>query len=116
MAEAVRSTSEGVPVEVFKRAVARRVQIIFPPTRKCAGEIPRGGSSATFRNGFTARWRIICATAAAGQIIVSESTLALLGNRFEFEELDAQSLKGKEKPMRRFNVVREKPSAVAKVG
>jgi len=58
----------------------------------------------------------LCATALAGQIVVSETTLARVGNRFEFEEIEARSLKGKEKPMRRFNVVREKPSAVAKVG
>jgi adenylate cyclase len=58
----------------------------------------------------------LCATALAGQIVVSEATLARLGNRFEFEEIEARSLKGKEKPMRRFNVVREKPSAVSKVG
>jgi adenylate cyclase len=53
----------------------------------------------------------LCATAAAGQIVVSEATVARLGGRFELEEIDARSLKGKEKPMRRFNVVREKPSA-----
>ena len=58
----------------------------------------------------------LCATALAGQIVVSEATLARLGNRFEFEEIEARSLKGKEKPMRRFNVVREKASAVARVG
>ncbi|HEY6463336.1 MAG TPA: adenylate/guanylate cyclase domain-containing protein [Polyangiaceae bacterium] len=58
----------------------------------------------------------LCATAAAGQIVLSEATVARLGSRFECEEIDARSLKGKEKPMRRFNVVREKPSAVAKVG
>jgi adenylate cyclase len=58
----------------------------------------------------------LCATALAGQIVVSEATLARLGGRFEFEEIPAQSLKGKEKPMRRFNVVREKATAVAKVG
>jgi adenylate cyclase len=58
----------------------------------------------------------LCATAAAGQIVLSEATLARLGGRFECEEIEARSLKGKEKPMRRFNVVREKPSAVAKVG
>jgi adenylate cyclase len=58
----------------------------------------------------------LCATAAAGQIVVSEATVGRLGTRFEFEEIEARSLKGKEKPMRRFNVVREKPSAVAKVG
>jgi adenylate cyclase len=58
----------------------------------------------------------LCATAAAGQIVLSESTLARIGPRFECEEIDPRSLKGKEKPMRRFNVVREKPSAVAKTG
>lgn len=58
----------------------------------------------------------LCASALAGQTIVSEATLMRLGPRFEFEEIEPRSLKGKEKPMRRFNVVREKPSAVAKVG
>jgi adenylate cyclase len=58
----------------------------------------------------------LCASAAAGQIVVSESTLARLGGRFEIEEIEARSLKGKEKPMRRFNVVRQKASAVAMVG
>jgi adenylate cyclase len=58
----------------------------------------------------------LCATAAAGQIVVSESTMERLGGRFEAEEIDARSLKGKERPVRRFNVVREKPSAVAKTG
>jgi adenylate cyclase len=58
----------------------------------------------------------LCATAAAGQIVLSEATVARLGSRFECQEIEARSLKGKEKPMRRFNVVREKPSAVAKVG
>jgi adenylate cyclase len=56
----------------------------------------------------------LCSTALAGQVVISETTLALLGQRFEVEEIDAKSLKGKEKPMRRFNVIREKPSAVAK--
>jgi adenylate cyclase len=58
----------------------------------------------------------ICASALPGQIVVSEATLALLGGRFELEEIEARSLKGKEKAVRRFNVVREKASAVAKVG
>jgi adenylate cyclase len=58
----------------------------------------------------------LCGTALAGQIVVSEATLARLSGRFEFEEIEPRSLKGKEKPMRRFNVLREKPSAVAKVG
>jgi adenylate cyclase len=58
----------------------------------------------------------LCSTAAAGQIVVSEATMARLNGRFEAEEIEARSLKGKEKPVRRFNVVREKPSAVAKTG
>jgi len=58
----------------------------------------------------------LCASAASGQIVLSEMTLARVGNRFEVEEIESRSLKGKEKPMRRFNVLREKPSAVAKVG
>jgi adenylate cyclase len=58
----------------------------------------------------------LCATALAGQIVVSEATLARLGGRFELEEIEPRSLKGKERALRRFNVVREKPSAVAKVG
>lgn len=58
----------------------------------------------------------LCGIALAGQVIVSEYTLARLGPRFEVEELPAAHLKGKEKPLRIFNVKREKPSAVAKVG
>jgi adenylate cyclase len=58
----------------------------------------------------------LCGIALPGQIIVSESTLARLVNRFDVEELPPAHLKGKEKPLRIFNVKREKPSAVAKVG
>lgn len=58
----------------------------------------------------------LCGIALAGQVIVSEFTLARLGPRFEIEELPPAHLKGKEKPLRIFNVKREKPSAVAKVG
>jgi adenylate cyclase len=57
----------------------------------------------------------LCSSAAAGQIVVSEATLSKLGSRFEFEEIEPRSLKGKEKPMRRFNMLREKPSAVSVV-
>jgi len=56
----------------------------------------------------------LCGIALAGQIIVSEPTLAKLGNRFEVEELPPANLKGKEKPLRIFNVKREKPSAAAR--
>jgi adenylate cyclase len=57
----------------------------------------------------------LCSSASAGQIVVSETTLARLSGRFEFEEIEPRSLKGKEKPMRRFNILRERLSAVAKV-
>ena len=41
--------------------------------------------------------------------------IMLLGSKFEVEELPPALLKGKEKPLRIYNVKREKPSAVAKV-
>ncbi len=58
----------------------------------------------------------LCGIAEAGQIIVSEGTLSRLGNRFEVEELAPAKLKGKEKPLRIFNVLRERPSAASKIG
>lgn len=54
----------------------------------------------------------LCSIALPGHIIVSESTLSRIGPRFEVEELAPASLKGKEKPLRIFNVKRERPSAV----
>jgi adenylate cyclase len=58
----------------------------------------------------------LCGVALAGQIIITESTMARLNNRFEVDELPATHLKGKEKPVRIFNVKREKLSAASKVG
>jgi|HubBroStandDraft_1064217.scaffolds.fasta_scaffold06878_5 adenylate cyclase len=58
----------------------------------------------------------LCSSAVSGQIVISETTLARIGNRFEVEEIEARSLKGKEKAVRRFNVLREKLSSVARVG
>jgi len=58
----------------------------------------------------------LCSSAAAGQIVISESTLAALGGRFEVEEMEPRSLKGKEHPMRRFNVIRQKVKATAPGG
>jgi adenylate cyclase len=55
----------------------------------------------------------LCGIALSGQIIVSENTLARLGPRFEVEELPPAHLKGKEKPLRIFNVKREKVAAAA---
>ena len=46
----------------------------------------------------------LCGHAAPGQIIVSESTHNKLGGKFDCEELPPAMLKGKEKPMRIFNI------------
>lgn len=51
----------------------------------------------------------LCGIAASGQIVVSETTYQRLNGRFEVEELPPAALKGKERPMRIFNVVREHP-------
>jgi adenylate cyclase len=48
----------------------------------------------------------LCSHALAGQIIVSEPTLAKLKGRFEVEELTAAKVKGKERPLRIYNVLR----------
>jgi adenylate cyclase len=48
----------------------------------------------------------LCGIAAGGQIIVSEATAEALGGRFRLEQLPDASLKGKEKPLRIFNVRR----------
>lgn len=48
----------------------------------------------------------LCSRALAGQIIVSEATRSELDNRYECEELAAARIRGKNKPMRLFNVVR----------
>jgi adenylate cyclase len=52
----------------------------------------------------------LCGVAAAGQIIVSEQTLARLNGKFETEELPPANLKGKEKPFRMFDIKRAHPS------
>lgn len=40
---------------------------------------------------------------------MSEPTLARLGNRFEYQELPAANLKGKEKPFKMFEILRTRP-------
>lgn len=52
----------------------------------------------------------LCSVALAGQIVVSEMTKNTLGSRFELEELEPAKVKGKEKPLRIFNVLRPKLS------
>jgi adenylate cyclase len=53
----------------------------------------------------------LCGVASAGQVLVSETTLGRLRNKFEHEELPPMQLKGKEKPFRMFNVKGTRPSA-----
>jgi adenylate cyclase len=48
----------------------------------------------------------LCSVALAGQIVISEHTQEALGGRFELEELSPAKVKGKEKPLRVFNVLR----------
>ncbi len=53
----------------------------------------------------------LCGIAQTGQIIVSETTYARLGSRFEYEELPPAHVKNKEHALRIFNVTRENPRA-----
>lgn len=48
----------------------------------------------------------LCSIAMSGQIVVSEYTANRIGSEFELEELPPAHLKGKEKPLRIFNVRR----------
>jgi adenylate cyclase len=52
----------------------------------------------------------LCGIAAAGQILVSEQTLARLTEKYEYEELPPAQLKGKGKPFRVFNVLGRAPA------
>ena len=52
----------------------------------------------------------LCSVALAGQIVISEDTQEALAGRFELEELQPAKVKGKEKPLRIFNVLRSRPS------
>jgi adenylate cyclase len=46
----------------------------------------------------------LCGVAVAGQILVSDATLARLNGKFEVQELAPIQLKGKERPLRVFDV------------
>ena len=50
----------------------------------------------------------LCGIADSGQIIVSETTAARLGNRFDLVELPPAKLKGKERPLRCYDVKGER--------
>jgi adenylate cyclase len=47
----------------------------------------------------------LCSIAGPGQILVSEETLTQLGGRFEFRELPAAQLKGKERPFKVYEIL-----------
>lgn len=53
----------------------------------------------------------LCSVALGDQIIVSEDTHERLEGRFETEELPPARVKGIEKPLRIYNVIRERPMA-----
>ena len=48
----------------------------------------------------------LCSHAKTGQILISRSSHDKLGPRFEYQELEPAKVKGKEKPLAVFNVVR----------
>ncbi|GAC1357477.1 MAG: hypothetical protein NVSMB47_10620 [Polyangiales bacterium] len=50
----------------------------------------------------------LCGIAESGQVIVSETTAARLANRFDLVELPPAKLKGKERPLRCFDVKGER--------
>ena len=52
----------------------------------------------------------LCGIAQSGQVIVSETTHARLGAKFEYEELPPAHVKGKENALRIFNVQRQRPA------
>jgi adenylate cyclase len=52
----------------------------------------------------------LCSVATAGQVLVSDATLARLNGKFEVQELAPAQLKGKERPFRVFDVKRQVPS------
>jgi adenylate cyclase len=58
----------------------------------------------------------LCSVALAGQIVISETTQERLGGRFELEELQPAKVKGKEKPLRIFNVLRPRVSVQVPAG
>ena len=122
--DAVRSVQCALDqMEVLGRFNRKRVELGHPPLAVGmgihTGPLVAGYVGSSKAMGYTvigdtantsAR---LCGIALAGQVIVSEFALARLGPRFEVEELPPAHLKGKEKPLRIFNVKREKPSAVA---
>jgi adenylate cyclase len=48
----------------------------------------------------------LCSVALPGQIVISETTFAKIGGRFVVDELEPARVKGKQKPLRVFNVLR----------
>jgi adenylate cyclase len=123
--DAIRSVSCALDqMEALGRFNRRRVELQQPPLAigmgLHTGPLVAGyvGSSKALSYtviGDTANTSArLCGVALAGQIIITESTLSRLNNRFEVDELPPTMLKGKEKPVRIFNVKREKLTAASK--
>lgn len=53
----------------------------------------------------------LCSLAKAGEIIISESTYNRVKDSFDMVELPATSVKGKSKPLKIYNVIRERTGA-----
>ena len=50
----------------------------------------------------------LCAAAKAGQVVISENTFKKINDSFAVDEIDAIRAKGKNEPIRVFNVLKEK--------
>ena len=50
----------------------------------------------------------LCSAAKAGQIVISENTFEKINNSFAVDEIEAIQAKGKNKPIRVYNVLKEK--------
>jgi adenylate cyclase len=107
-------------MSVLGRFNRRRIELDLPPLAVgigvhtgpvVAGYIGSSKSLSYTVIGDTANTSArLCGIATAGQILVSESTLARLRGGFEYEELAPALLKNKEKPFRLFNIKGPRPS------
>jgi adenylate cyclase len=96
-------------IETGQKALAMGIGIHTGPL--VAGYIGRSKALSYTVIGDTANTSArLCGVAAAGQVLVSETTLARVHGKVEVEELPPAQLKGKEKPFRLFNVTRLNPA------
>ena len=121
--DAIRAVDSALEqMEVLRQFNAKRAELSLPPLAigmgVHTGPLVAGyvGSSKALSYtviGDTANTSArLCGIALSGQILVSEATLGKLGDRFEYQELAPAALKGKEKPLRIFNVLSRKLTAI----